>query len=132
MVNPFGVVTGLDVCPVKQRENVISEKAYGQTFLFVIFFKYSQSIHSKIPQGVLEDLVVVLDKTNGRTNSENRFFGRHLSDSPGRLLQRECYCPGIALREHEAKLHFTNLRAIPGFELTVLCNSGPSTDLDGG
>ena len=29
VVNPFGIVTGLDVCPVKQRENVISEKEEG-------------------------------------------------------------------------------------------------------
>ena len=55
------------------------------------------------------DLKDVQEKTNSRTKSKNQFSDRHAPDTSARLVWRESHCPGIALREHEAKLCFLNL-----------------------
>ena len=64
-----------------------------------------------IPQGVVEHRETVQDKTINKTICKIQLFRRQVMDSPVGLLQRESYCPGIALSEHEAKLHFIAQRA---------------------
>ena len=81
-------------------------------FLSQSIFKWHQSMHCRIPQGVVMDLKPVRDKTHNKTNPTNQFFGRQAPDSKGGLLRRESNCPGIALSENEAKLQFITLRAI--------------------
>ena len=49
---------------------------------------------------------------NNKTKSKNQLFGGQAPDSKGGRLQQESNCPGIALSEHEAELHFITLRAI--------------------
>ena len=47
-----------------------------------------------------------------KNKSKNQFFGCQAPGSSGGLSQRESNGPGIALSEHEAELHFMNLRDI--------------------
>ena len=57
------------------------------------------------------DRKTVSDETNNKTICKIQFFGREIIDSSVGQLRRESHCPGVALSEHEAKLHFIALRA---------------------
>ena len=96
----------------KTSQNEIFEKSFRHTFLFHSIFKWHQLIHSKVPNGVVMDLKNVEHETNNKKILKKSFYRCQACFLLEHLLPRECYCPGIALSEHEAKLHFITLRAI--------------------
>ena len=90
------------------------KQSFTSSLPFHTIFKWHQSIHARIPQGVVVYLKPVWDKTSNKLNSKSQFF-RWQADSEGGLLRGEFNCPIISLSEHEARLHFLTLRAIPGY-----------------
>ena len=86
-------------------------KSYGSTFLFHLIFISHQSMNSKIPKCVVADFKTVWDKPNWRNNLENCFSHHEALRFSARQFQREHHCPGIALGEHDAKLHWVTRRA---------------------
>ena len=93
------------------NQNQLFTKSNSTPFLYQIIFKWHQSIHSRVPLGVVVDHKTVKDKTNNKINSKQHVLGLQIMHSQGGLLRREYYCPEIALSEHEEKLHFIALRA---------------------
>ena len=68
---------------ISEKELVLKNVIFGRTaqvFHFIQSSKSHQSTRSEIPLGVVEHIVSVACKTNNKTNSRNRCFGRQVTD----------------------------------------------------
>ena len=89
----------------------------------VFYFIQSWNDMNRYISGCRWDLKTLQDQTNQRHILKNRFLGGQVMHSSGHLFLRKHHCPGIALREHEAKLHLPTLRATSSERSRILVST---------